>query len=82
MCPLPLRSSQPDREETTEQKSGSAYSSWKKDKRDHGKLEMNNTDAYMVFTGIKNTRANYQKLKYELLAKLKNFGPFQALLLH
>ena len=39
---------------------------------------MNKTDAYRVFTGIKNTPTYYRQKKYELLAKLDNFGPFHV----
>ena len=55
-----------------------SYTSGTRVQGENGKQTMNNTDAYRVFTGIKNTPTYYRQKKFELLAKLDNFGPFQV----
>ena len=55
-----------------------SYSSGTKTQGESGAYVINNTDAYRVFTNIKNTPAYYRQKKYELLAKLDNFGPFHV----
>ena len=35
-------------------------------------------DPYTVFDNIKNTPKYWQKFKYEMIAKLENFGAFQC----
>ena len=55
-----------------------SYSSGTKTQGDDGTYVINNTDAYRVFSNIKNTPAYYRQKKYELLAKLDNFGPFHV----
>ena len=34
-------------------------------------------DAFTTFEGVKNTPKYWQKVKYEMIAKLENLGPFQ-----
>ena len=55
-----------------------SYTTGTRAQGENGKQVMNKTDAYRVFTGIKNTPTYYRQKKYELLAKLDNFGPFQV----
>ena len=55
-----------------------SYTTGTRAQGENGKQVLNSSDAYRVFTGIKNTPAYYRQKKYELLAKLDNFGPFHV----
>ena len=48
----------------------------KKHQTSEGKSEYTLDDAFTTFEGIKNTPKYWQKVKYDMIAKLHNIGPF------
>ena len=49
----------------------------KKSLNSEGTLQYNLDDAYTTFDGVRNTPKYWQKVKYDMIAKLENIGPFQ-----
>ena len=48
----------------------------KKCVNDEGRPEYDLDDAFTTFDGVKNTPKYWQKVKYDMIAKLENIGPF------
>jgi hypothetical protein len=57
-------------------KANISYMRGRKNESTDGKAEYNLDDAFTTFDGIKNTPKYWQKVKYDMIAKLENLGPF------
>ena len=58
-------------------KANISYMRGKKSVNEDGQIEYNLDDAFTTFDGVKNTPKYWQKVKYDMIAKLENIGPFQ-----
>ena len=43
---------------------------------DGGQVQFDLDDAFTTFDGVKNTPKYWQKVKYDMIAKLESIGPF------
>ena len=57
-------------------KANISYMRGKKTVDKDGVTQFDLNDAFTIFDGIKNTPKYWQNLKYDMIAKLENFGPF------
>ena len=48
----------------------------RKSMSDEGQIQFDLDDAFTTFDGVKNTPKYWQKVKYDMIAKLENIGPF------
>ena len=57
-------------------KSNISYRRGKKSVDSEGMTQYELNDAFTIFDGVKNTPKYWQKVKYDMIAKLENLGPF------